>query len=195
MAIVPWEFSNVQTISRSEFKTKLMDVRGARAVSVVTVTVPQMNKKVNGEPNPFYGRVQKRTYLSVMIGFRYENSVNNQREREEKDADFVAAPRAWGVHVQGTPLIEHNGKFYLECKVEKVLGSHYFLDGEPADDEVIEPYLAKRKTSSRQGVDKTVILIDVELKNIETIVMNGDTYTISHEDEAPQDPETTEDAA
>ena len=174
------------TINRDELKTKLMDVKGATAVSVVTVTVPQMNKKHNGEANPFYGRVQKRTYRSCMIGFRYQNSVNNQREREDKDADFISEPRKWGEHVPGTPLIEHKGKYYLECKVERVIDNHYLLDGEPADDEVVEPYLAQRKSSSRQGVDKTVILIDVSLENIETISMFGEVYELTKE-ETPEE--------
>jgi hypothetical protein len=176
--VYPWEFENVQTISRDELQSKLREVKGCRAVSVVMVTAPAMNKKVNGEANPFYGRVQKRTYRSVMIGFRYENSVNNQRQREEKETDFVALPRRWGVHIEGTPLIEHEGNLYLECKVERVIGNQYLLDGEVVEDEVVKPYLAVRKQSSRQEVDNEVILIDVKLENIETIVMNGDTYTI-----------------
>jgi hypothetical protein len=169
----------MQTIGVNELQSKLHEIKGARAASVVTVTSPAMNKKVNGEANPFYGRVKKRTYRSVMIGFRYENSVNNQRDREEKDVDFVALPRKWGVHIDGTPLIEHKGKYYLECKVEKVIESVYLLDGELADDEVVEPYLAPRSASSRQNLDKEVVLIDVSLENIEVIVMGGDTYVIS----------------
>jgi hypothetical protein len=109
MAIVPWEFENMKTIGVNELRCKLLEVKGAKAVSVVTITVPLMNKRVNGEANPFYDRVKKRTYRSCMIGFRYENSVNNQREREGKEVDFVAAPRKWGVHLDGTPLIDQNG--------------------------------------------------------------------------------------
>ena len=191
MAMVPWEFSNVQTINVGELQSKLREVKGARAVSVVTVTVPAMNKKVNGEINPYHGRVQKRTYRSVMIGFRYQNSVNNQLDREGKETDFVAKPRQWGVHVDGTPLIEHKGKFYLECKVERVIGNQYYVDGEMVEDSVVEPYITKRTPSARQaaaGVEKEVILIDVALENIETITMNGDAYTITKEaaiEEAP----------
>jgi hypothetical protein len=117
-----------------------------------------------------------------MIGFRYQNSVNNQREREGKDTDFVAMPRKWGVHIDGTPLIEHNGKYYLECKVERVIESNYLLDGELADDEVIEPYLAERSKSSRQNLDREVIPITPSLENIEVLVMNGETYMISKEE-------------
>jgi hypothetical protein len=172
----------MMTVSIDELRSKLLEVTGAKAVSVVMVTVPQMNKKVNGEANPFYGRVQKRTYRSVVIGFRYENSVNNQRAREDKDLDFVAMPRTWGVHIDGTPLVEHRERYYLECKVERVIESNYLLDGELADDEVVEPYLAKRTQSSRQGVDKEVVLIDVNLENIEVLVMDGETYEIIKEE-------------
>jgi hypothetical protein len=170
------------TISRDELLNKLRNIKGTTAIGITTVTKPDMNKKVNGEPNPYYGRVSKWARRSCMIGFKYTNSVNNQREREDKDADFVAQPRKWGVRIAGTPLVEHNGKFYLECKVERVLESHYFLDDDLADDEVVEPYLVKRSQSGRQGVDREVILIDPALENIESIVMFGEVFDIIKEE-------------
>jgi hypothetical protein len=234
----------MQTISVDELQAKLRAIKGCRAVSITTLTVPTLNKKVNGDPNPYYGRVKKRSYSSVMIGFRYENSVNNQREREGLEADFEAKPRPWGKHVQGdlvsdvssvfdvdstierdgrsyvkckvvkmpymfepasrvehdgafyfecdvnglpyvyhwTPLIEHNGKFYLECKLERTIDTQYLVDGEVVEYDVIKPYFPVRKESSRQGVDKTVKPFDPALENIETLVMNGDSYSVVKEE-------------
>lgn len=190
MALVPWEFSNVQTISVSELKDKLL-TKGCKAVSIVLNTVPKMNKNVEkGVPNPYYGRVTKRAYYGVLIGFNYENSVNNQLFREGKEGDFEAVARAYGEHVEGTPVIEHNGKFYLQCKLQRTISTQFYVDGEPVEESVVEPYIVKSKPSARQaaaGVEKEVKPFNPLLTNIETIVMGGETYTIAKE-------ETTEEA-
>lgn len=189
------EFKNVQTINRNELEVRLREeIKGCRPVSIVINTVPQMNKKVDGQPNPLYGRVKKRAYHSVMVGFNYQNSVNNQRDREGKETDFVAESRAWGEHVEGaSALIYYNGQYYLSCKLERTIATQYLVDGEVVDYEtVVKPYMPVRKESSRQGVDKTVKPMNPFLKNIETITMNGETYVIEKEEGVTEEVVTEE---
>jgi hypothetical protein len=171
------------TISQTELESKLRAIKGTTIVTVTTFTTKSMNKKVNGEINPYHGRVQTRARNNCMIGFIYTNSVNNQREREGNDEEFVAHPRKWGVRVQGTPLVEHKGNVYLECKVQKNLSTQYFVDGEEVDRSVVEPWFTKRKDSGRQEVENPVILMDPMLSNIEQIAMFGETYTVIHAEE------------
>jgi hypothetical protein len=166
------------TINRTELELLLRNVKGTTLAGVVILTVPQVNKKVNGVANPIHGRVQKRAHRNVVLGFKYENSVNNQRIREDKDADFVAEPRAWGVRIDGTPLVSHNDNLYLECKVERVVEAQYLLDGQPVEDSEVEPYLPVRKPSSRQEVDRPVVLIDVKLENVEQLRIFGEVYNV-----------------
>jgi hypothetical protein len=173
----------MQTISHDELETLLRNVKGTTAVTVTAVTTPRMNKTVDGQANPLYGRVTKRTIRNCMIGFRYENSVNNQLEREGKERGFQAMPRKWGQRVAGTPLVEHNGGLYLECKVERDLEERYLIDGHFVPHHYVEPFLAKRSTTSRQGVDKAVVMIDVALENIEQIRMFGEIYDVVHQGE------------
>jgi hypothetical protein len=166
------------TINRNGLEDILFNVKGTTIAGVVLLTVPQMNKKVDGAPNPMYGRVQKRTHRTCMLGFIYSNSVNNQRVREDKDADFVPEPRKWGARIEGTCLVEHKGELYLEAKVEKTVETQYLLDGQVVDKSVVDPYLAVRKSSSRQEVDKPVILIDPKLSSIEQLRIYGDLYDV-----------------
>ena len=198
MAIVPWEFKNVQTISVDELKSKLL-TKGCKAVSIVLNTVPKMNKNVSkGVPNPYYGRVTKRAYYGVLIGFSYENSVNNQLVREGKEAEFEAAARTYGDHVDGTPVIEYNGKHYLQCKLQSTIGTQFYVDGEPVEESVVDPYIVKPKPSKRQadaGVEKAVKPFNPLLTNIETIVMGGETYTILKEETAGEETAEEETAA
>jgi hypothetical protein len=56
--------------------------------------------------------VTKHVHQNVMIGFNYENAVNNQRGREELENDFVSAPRRWGKRVD-LKTVEHKDKVYL----------------------------------------------------------------------------------
>ena len=170
------------TITRDELQVKLRAIKGTTAVGIVTITQPAMNKKVDGAPNPFYGRVSKWSRRSCMIGFFYENSVNRQRGREGKEADFAAQPRKWGARIEGTPLVEHKGQIYLEAKQERVLETHYFLENGSVDAEVIEPYLTPKSLCGRQGVDEEVVLIDVKLENISAITMFGEVYDVIREE-------------
>ena len=69
----------------SEFVNNV--ARGTFGITLIAVTEPKMNKK----GNPFFGRVQKATYMSnVALGYDYENVVNARLERKGETADYVA---------------------------------------------------------------------------------------------------------
>lgn len=130
-----------------------------------------------------------------MIGFRYENSVNRQRDREGTDPNFVAQRRKWGKHVPGTPLVEHKGGVYLETKVERELEQRYEVDGVPVSAEEIEALVNRRSAraipatadplqdfardlTTIQGVKRPVILRDFALESIIQLRMGGEWYAI-----------------
>lgn len=150
----------------------LLRVKGATVVSLVTETDPVL---VKPKSNPLSGRLKKESYVNGMIGWNYQNSVNNQLAREGQEADFVAHPRKWGERIKGTPLVRHNGKVYLELKVEKVFNTRYLLDGVEVSRESIAKYLPAHKPddSGRQGTDKAVILRDYNLDNVKQLRIGG----------------------
>lgn len=157
--------------------------RGATPVTLVARTVPPMRKT----GNPLAGDVVKVSRVNAIIGFLYENSVNNQRLREQgEDAPlFESHPRKWGRRVLPSPLVEHTdkkGNFirYLEVKVQKSLGYEYrsISTGTPIPDAEVECYLPKKVEGARQEVENPVILRDYDLRNILEIRMLGADYEI-----------------
>lgn len=154
--------------------------KGAYPLTIRSYTLVKMNKFIDDVPNPYYNRVYKRACVNGMANWVYANSVNLQRSREGKDADFVPHRRQWGVRLENSPLVYNKNKneYYLELKVEKSIWHQYYLDGVEISDEEVNPYLPL-KSQTRQGVDKEIILRDYMLRNIETVCMNGINYEIT----------------
>lgn len=168
---------NRPTITLGDFRQALQDRTGATFITIIAETEPKMNKR----GNPYLGRVTKRARVNGSIGGYYPDMVNHQRAREGLEVDFKAVPRLWGVRIVGTPFVEHRGNLYLEMKVERVLSSEYLLDGEPVDRAILDPWLPVRKKSesSRQGVDKDVVIRDYMLTRIREAVFDNTRFRIS----------------
>ena len=189
---------NVITVK--QLTEKLDATRGARFVTIVSRTEPAMVKKhrETGEPNPYYGAT-KISRVNGCINWCYENSVNNQRQREGNAEHFHPEARRWGqrrfynaegqpvydrtASVRLSPFVDHKGWVYLELKVQNCIEHRYeATDGTVLTDEQVAPYLPL-KGESRQGVDKEVILRDYTMDkdgkcNIMSITMDGETYHV-----------------
>jgi hypothetical protein len=161
-------------------------LKGLKGTTIITIDacVEPTMRKTN---NPFIGRVKKVSRVNGMVGWNYQNSVNNQREREGNEEEFVAHPRKWGERVQGTPFVTHKGQVYLELKVQNVQGTTYFLDNRPATDaeiEAIQAFMPKRAGSGRQQVDKAVILRDYKMSSIKAFRAFGQEHILATEYDA-----------
>jgi hypothetical protein len=169
-----------QSLTPFELVDLLMESRGAKFVTLETRTEPRLLAKhpLTGTPNPHRGNVVKISRVNGMIGWQYESSVNRQRAREGMTDDFEAMRRAWGRRISGTPLVEHDGRYYVELKVERSLGHRYeTLDGWPVEASSVEVYLPTRRPG-RQGVQREVVLRDYAIENIVSIKMNGTTFFV-----------------
>lgn len=160
-------------ISYDKLVSMLKEQKGATAVTICTQTLPPMRKT----DNPYRDAI-KISRVNGIIGWIYANAVNRQRLREDKDANFVVEPRKWGTRIQGTPLVEHKGKYYLELKVEKSLDHEYKLGDERISFDQIKEFLRPTPTMLKQKLDKEVILRDYDLANITSININGQYYEI-----------------
>lgn len=160
-------------MTKEELAEFLKEIKGTTFCTIETETEPKLK---GGKKCPYAG-VKKISKVNGAIGFIYENAVNNQRVREGSEADFESEPRAWGHRISGTPLVEHKGKFYIEVKVEKTEKPLYILNGNFISNEDIKPYLPE--TTSRQELDKEVILRDYSLDNIKMIKIKGQQFQIS----------------
>lgn len=171
----------MSTITHQELIQRIIEreKRGACFVSLLTETDPQM-RKTN---NPHVG-VKKVTEINVTISHRYENCVNNQREREGGERDFEAKPRKWGVHYQGSrAIIEHKGQFYLSAMPNP--SGHpkvrYVKDGAEVAKELLSAFLPASKTeetADAQGVERAVIHRDYAFSSIRKITMDGQTFDV-----------------
>lgn len=163
-------------VTVDELQQILINTKGSKFVGFVALTVPDM-KKTN---NPYFNTLQKETSIyNAIINWTYETSVNKQRIREGKEPDFEALPRVWGSRIKGTPLVEYNGKYYLEVRMGNVKAQRFLNNGIEISKEEIEPFLRiKKNEGQRQELDKPIILRDYELRSIKEIKMGGTSYKI-----------------
>jgi hypothetical protein len=183
----------MKQITVIDLQVILAQLRTATFATLTTITDAPMNKG----NNPFYGRVKKQTTINVTLNFIYANSVNNQRIKEsqfgEKKAQsdireeiglaadvFVPHARKWGERIQGTTLVQHKGGVYVEYKANgKPQSVEYLLDGNKVDKSEVALYLKEANSNKEhQGVEKEIILRDVNINNIKEIVLNKETYSI-----------------
>lgn len=158
--------------------------RGTTFVSFEAETDARCVKKnrETGEPRPeeWGAKILKRSRVNGVLGYDYENSVNNQRSREGKDSDFQKEERRWGVRLDRV-WVSHKGELYFTIKVERSLESpRYFTESGveiPAED--VKPYLPKKSSSSRQGTDKEIIHREYKLSSLRGITINKVSYEIA----------------
>jgi len=167
---------------KAVFTQYLINLKGANPATIVTETIPKMNKfarteDANGDkqPNPFFERLVKRTRMNVMLNVNYENSVNRQLGREGHTATFESQQRAWGVHVSPS-VISHNEQFYLQYKLQKKYESE-FIDtrtGKEIQLNQLLDFMPPRSKSKTQGTEKPIIINTTKISNITSMNVAGD---------------------
>lgn len=164
---------NVVMVTEEELVKALMQIKGPTPATFLADTKQDM-RKTN---NPYANEIVKRQKSNVFINFNYQNSVNKALTKEGKEADFEAQPRKWGQRVPGTPLVLHNGKYYLEARY---LGNEpkieYFHKNLPIEKQLFEEFIPEKKSSGNQGLEDEVIIRDFKISNIREIQFGGTKY-------------------
>lgn len=152
------------------------NVRGTMMLSITALTEPKMRKT----GNPFDGNVFKVCDMTGAVGFDYEKSVNRQDVREGGDGTREAKPRAWGVLTEDRLFVQHNGKTYLQMKVESATDPIYLTkSGNEISVEALKPFMPTRSGSSTQdGIKKEVVVRDISFDNITAMRFMGTEYAI-----------------
>lgn len=165
--------SEIVNVNLDSLVKALMTIKGATPATFEAITDVKMNKT----NNPYYERVTKKQKSNVFINFNYANAVNKQLTKEGKEADFVPQPRKWGVKVPGTPLVLHDGAYYLEARfLNNEPKVEYLVDGVPTDKAVLETYLPAKKQSKSQGTDQEIIIRAFKIESMRSITFGGKTY-------------------
>lgn len=166
----------VETISR----------KGARPLSIRMACPPPLLKysREDGRACPYYN-VVKRSYVSGMLNFVYERSVNRQRVREEKPATFTSEAN-WFVHLPTDPRAivsyhEDHSRKYLQVKSQRAIVSRYYNgDGTPIDFADVREYLPHKTKPKKQQLDHPVYTFTVSLANIVSLSCDGETFAVVH---------------
>lgn len=171
---------SVLTINQAEFRNVIESIRGVSFASIQSVTELDMRKT----GNPFHGKIAKVSKILAIVGnWNYERSLENQAKREGVETEFEIKPRKWGFRLNDSGIVEHKGRMYLECKVEKSFDSRIvWSNGQylsHTEIDAVRSFMPIRKESSTQdSIEKKIILRDYAFDSIRKIKLNGLTYRI-----------------
>lgn len=178
----------VSNITPTELVELLRNIETPQFVSMITMTEVKMNKCKDfrgGDktPNPYYGQVKNlsRKY-KIVTGFDYENSVNNRREKEGKDGDFVSKDNWFEVISKGLVTDKKTlSKYYFryQRQVDSTIEQEYIFEGNPIEKQLFESYMTQKSNYENQGLDNPLRFEVVSVENIKEITMNGTKYLIS----------------
>ena len=164
----------------AQIHTLLDSINGVTFAALDTITEVKLK---GGKKNPMLGRVVKRTIGQRVMLFTnknsngYDNMVKRRLEAEGKDPNsFQLGALPWGKRVEDSPLIEHNGKFYIQVIFQQGGKSEYLLDNKVIDKADIEGLDEKPITAGKQNLedDNAVIVRTFALDSIREIRMMGE---------------------
>jgi len=151
---------------------------GAQPASVQYVTTP----KLNNAGKVKFGDVTKIANVGVMLGYNYQNSVNNQRERENELQDFMAQPLWKGAGKRLSPCLakhEAKGTFYMSYKSQQTFKAFHFdtvLNFIPLA--LLKPFFPQSDTAKYQGLEKAVYHREISIDNIRKLKFKKTTYEL-----------------
>lgn len=151
---------------------------GATPASVQYITTPKLNK----EGKIKFGDVIKIANVGIMLGYNYQNSVNNQRERENEIKDFMAQKLWKGAGNRLSPCLakhETKGTFYMSYKSQQTFKAFHFdsvLNFIPIA--LLKPYFPVNNSAKYQGVEKAVYHREISINNIKKLKFRKTTYEI-----------------
>lgn len=174
---------NQVKVTKDQLKSLLLDWHyGAQPASVQYITDPNW---VNVEAKRNFCNIKKIANVNCFLGAIYENSVNNELEREGKERDFIAKP-LWngkGQRVNGVLAFHpEKNEYYLSIKPQRTLKSIFFdtekLDivSKDAISNFLKPYVAPENQGVNEG--KEIPHREITLSNIRRLKFKKTTYVL-----------------
>ena len=156
----------------------LNSLKGSTAISLISVTPPKMKAKC---PRT---NILKESYKSGLLGCSYENRVNNQLGRENKELDFKAKKMSFGQLSENKVVKTKTNKdgttkryIYLHVKDESTIG--YTSEGQEVSEESIALWLPKESKPNTQAKSGEHVKVkQITLENIKSIKMLKEEYNI-----------------
>ena len=167
-----------KAITTNELVEILLKVEKGTFAFIRIETVLKM-RKTN---NPYFGLITKKSDIRVLLGSNYQDRVNNNLEKEEKDRDFIAESCKVGNHVSECVLYNENTKlFYLQAEYFKEIKPkvEFYFNGKLIELEKFSEFVPEKTTAKQKGLIKKVNSISVKIENIKEISLNKIKYIVS----------------
>jgi hypothetical protein len=166
-------------ITRNQFIEMLKNWNyGAQPVSLQYVTSP----KLNAQGKARFGAITKIANVGGMVGYCYENSVNNQLEREAKEKDFVSQ-QLWNGKGKRISLAlsthVEKGTFYLTYKAQQTFKSFHFdtaLNFIPIA--LLKPFFPQSDPAKYQGTETAVYHREINIENVRRFKFKKTSYEL-----------------
>jgi hypothetical protein len=126
----------------------------------------------------------KLTRLSAQIGVVYQNKVNNQLERENKENDFVAKKAFYDFESKNRVVAKGKKNPTQKYLVFTPFANSYPMSKYLIDNKIVSKSniptdaLPKTYNPQNQGTDTPIIWRTVKIENIRTVAMNGQNYKV-----------------
>lgn len=173
-----------QVIDQKELFDILSQIDGKQPMFISLVAEVDARLK---KTNNLYAKanVTKINKYTGTINYNYANSVNYQRVREEKTADFVAQ-KGYASKINDDYngcLATHDktGQTYLVFKEQSSQKPIYKVDGKEVDfntEMYLKQFRIEKRPSVSQGVEKNIEHRNIKLSSIKLITMNGIEYIV-----------------
>jgi hypothetical protein len=170
---------NQKNITKAELIEMLRNWNfGAQPVSIQYVTEPKLTKEGKAK----FGDVVKIANVGGMVGYVYENSVNNQLEREGKEREFMAQPLWKGAGKRiSTALSTHvsKGTFYLTYKAQQTFRALHFDSAlNLIPNAIIKQYFPVSDPAKYQGTETAVYHREISIDNVKRLKFKQTTYVV-----------------
>lgn len=168
--------------------------KGTNFFGISQVT-KKTTKKAPEYPFVLSGLKNGKTYFATVaqvngqIGFDYGNAVNKQRDKEGKEADFVAKASIYNPVEGSTAFEELDGQLYLRYKpisTAKAFSPKYLKASNPqatqfemVDKAEVNQYITPNNTAMYQGVETAVEIRKISVSSIAAIKIGGREYMIA----------------
>jgi len=151
------------------------EIKGATFIGVTYDSTPKIK---GGKKNPFVGNTIKHVIganaqvFTNAVKNGYEQKVKRRLVAEGKDpGTFELGRRAWGVRLDGMPIIEHKGEYYLELIFNSSGKVSFSYNGESVERDIIQGLEDKRE-GEQGGLSDKVIIRTIKLSNIKELRIN-----------------------
>ena len=156
----------MDVITYEELSTILRKIQGAPFAEMITETDLSDYQFTD---SPFINRLKKVAKYTVQLGASYEEAMKGI------NPNFTIKDRKWGEHINNI-LIEHKGKLYVSCIIQKRHFSFLKVGKDKVTDEMekqIKPYLKPLEEASNP-----VGYRRFKIYSIKQITFNNKSYMI-----------------